>query len=43
MYQFVKAVCLARSIGAQWKEVDLSNIIVHDIYTTYHSVFSSSS
>lgn len=39
MYQFVKAVCLARTIGAQWKEVDLSNIIVHDIYTTYHSVF----
>lgn len=39
MYQFVKAVCLARTIGAQWKEVDLSNIIVHDIYTTYQKIF----
>lgn len=39
MYSFIKAVCIARSIGSQWKEVDLSNIVVHDIFTTYTKIY----
>jgi len=39
LYTYVKAIALARSIGSQWKEVDLSNILVYDIFTTYTKVF----
>lgn len=39
MYNFVNSVCLSRSIGSQWHEVDLSNILVFDIYTTYSKVY----
>lgn len=39
MYTFVKAIGLARSIGSQWKEVDIAEILVYDIYTTYTKVF----
>lgn len=39
MYSFVNAVCLARSIGSQWQNVDLSNILVFDIFTTYAKVY----
>lgn len=39
MYTFIKAIALARSIGSQWNEVDISNILVYDIYSTYTRVF----
>lgn len=39
MYNFVGSVCLSRSIGSQWHDVDLSNILVFDIYATYSKVF----
>ncbi len=39
MYSFVNAVCLARSIGSQWHEVDLGPILVFDIFTTYAKVY----
>jgi hypothetical protein len=39
MYSYVKALCLARTIGAQWKETDISNIIVYDIFSTYTKVY----
>ena len=39
MYQFVNAVCLSRSIGSQWHDVNLADILVFDIYTTYSKVF----
>lgn len=39
MYSFVNAIGLARSIGSQWHEVDLSNILVFDIFTTYTKVY----
>lgn len=39
MYTFTNAVCLSRSIGSQWKEEDLSQILVFDIYQNYTKVF----
>lgn len=39
MYSFVNAICLARSIGSQWHDVDLSNILVFDIFSTYTKVY----
>lgn len=39
MYSFVKAVCLSRSIGSQWLEVDISDILVYDIFSTYTKVY----
>lgn len=39
MYTYVKAIALARSIGSQWKEVDLADILVYDIFSTYTKVF----
>ena len=39
MYSFVNAVCLSRSIGSQWHEVDLSEILMFDIFTTYSKVY----
>ena len=39
MYHFVKAVCLTRTIGSQWHEVDLSQILVYDIFTTYMQTY----
>jgi hypothetical protein len=39
MYTFTNAVCLSRSIGSQWTEVDLSQILVFDIYQNYTKVF----
>ena len=39
MYQYLRSVCLARTIGAQWREVDLSHALVFDIYATYYQVF----
>ena len=38
MYNFVKSIGLSRSIGSQWKDVDLSDILVYDIYNTYTKV-----
>lgn len=39
MYVYVKAVCLSRSIGSQWQELDLSNTLVYDIYAKYTKVY----
>lgn len=39
MYEFVTAVVRERSIGAQWKETDISNILVFDIYNAYSKVY----
>lgn len=39
MYSFVNAVALSRSIGSQWTEIDLSDILVFDIYTKYTKVY----
>lgn len=41
MYAFKKAVCLGRTIGSQWHDVDLSNILVYDIFATYLKVYLS--
>lgn len=39
MYTFVKAIGLTRSTGAQWRQVDISSILVYDIFTSYTRVF----
>lgn len=39
MYQFVKAVCLSRTIGSQWQETNVSNILVYDIFANYSKVY----
>ena len=39
MYQYLRSVCMARSIGAQWREIDLSNALVFDIYATYWKIY----
>lgn len=39
MYSYLNAVCLSRSIGSQWKDVDLSQILMFDIYSNYTKVF----
>lgn len=39
MYSFVNSVCLSRSIGSQWHEIDLSDILMFDIFTTYSKVY----
>lgn len=39
MYVFVNSIALARSIGSQWKEVNLSEEVVHGIYANYTKVY----
>lgn len=39
MYTFKNAVALSRSIGSQWKEVNLSGILVYDIFLNYSKVY----
>lgn len=39
MYQLVKAVCVGRSIGSQWKEFDLGDAVVSDIFNSYAKVY----
>ena len=39
MYSYVDSVSLSRSIGSQWQHVDLSNIIVYDIFANYSRVY----
>lgn len=39
MYNFVNAVCLTRSIGSQWHAVDVSSVLVFDLFTTYSKVY----
>jgi hypothetical protein len=39
MYTYIKSLALSRSIGSQWNEPDLSNILVFDIFTNYSKVF----
>lgn len=39
MYTFINAICLSRSIGSQWHEVDLTDILVYDIYVQYSKVY----
>lgn len=39
MYSFVNSIALARSIGSQWREVDLSEEVVHGIYANYVKVY----
>lgn len=38
-YNLVKAVVLGRTIGSQWKEVDLSNVPVVVLFNTYYKVY----
>jgi hypothetical protein len=39
MYTLVKAVCLARTTGAQWKEVELGDVLIFDIFNTYQQIY----
>jgi hypothetical protein len=39
MYSYVSAITLSRSIGSQWVEEDISNILVFNIYDTYQKVY----
>ena len=39
MYQYLRSICLARTIGAQWRTIDLSNALVFDIYATYYRIY----
>jgi hypothetical protein len=39
MYTYVKAICLSRSIGSQWQELDLSNYLIYDIYNKFTKVY----
>lgn len=39
MYTFVKAVCLSRSIGAQWQSIDIRNLLLSDIYNKFAKCF----
>jgi hypothetical protein len=39
MYAYVKAVCLSRSIGSQWQELDVSNYLVYDIFNKFTKVY----
>jgi hypothetical protein len=39
MYSFVKSVCLARSIGSQWTEKNISGDVVYSIFNTYVKVY----
>jgi hypothetical protein len=39
LYTYVKAIGLARSIGSQWRQVDISSILVYDIFSTYTQVY----
>jgi hypothetical protein len=39
VYQFVKAICLSRSIGSQWQEIDISNELVYLIFRNYAKIY----
>ncbi len=39
MYHYVKSVVLARTTGAQWQELDISSMMVYDIYNNFAKVF----
>lgn len=39
MYQFVKAVCRTRSVGSQWLDLDISGILVYDLYNSYSGIY----
>jgi hypothetical protein len=39
MYNFVKALCLSRSIGSQWKEMDIQDILVYDLFNIYTGIY----
>lgn len=39
MYNFIKAICLPKTIGAQWKTLDISNLSVSSIYESFSKVF----
>lgn len=39
MYSLVRSVALARTVGAQWKEENLSDIYVFNIYAAYRGVY----
>lgn len=39
MYTLIRSVCLARTSGAQWKAVELGDILVFDIFNTYQQVY----
>lgn len=38
MYNYVRAVALSRTIGAQWEQIDLNEQIVYDIFSKYSQV-----
>ncbi len=39
MYSFENSVVLSRSIGSQWEQKDLSDILVYDIFNNYIKVY----
>lgn len=39
MYTYVKAIAMARTLGAQWTEVDLSKEVVSSIFNSYSRVY----
>lgn len=39
VYTYVRALALSRSIGSQWREVLLADILVFDIFQTYTKVY----
>lgn len=39
MYSLVRCIALARTVGAQWKEEDLADIYVFNIYGAYRGVY----
>lgn len=39
MYSYQSALVLARTIGAQWREADLSHILVYDIFNRFSQVY----
>lgn len=39
MYTYQSALVLARTIGAQWREADLSHVLVYDIFNRFSKVY----
>lgn len=39
MYQIINSLCLSRSTGAQWEELDLSSTVVKNIFEIYYQVY----
>lgn len=39
MYQFVNSLCLGRTTGSQWQELDISEIAVKDIFNNFSKIY----